>query len=203
MKLSDVISVDPGRTTLGALYPESEPRIVRRPVKLPPVVTTEVKRQSRSGLNFLFAAMAPGANRYGVWMLLLRLLFSALLIVSGSFILSGEIYAPEHIMTSQVFGILEITFGVMLFLGFLSRFAMFASALLFGILSVISTVNGIFDMQSMLCTFGSVLFLVAGVGKYSADFLIRKAIVKRENARKRREHASGLTYETLKYSKTS
>lgn len=173
MKFSRVLSVDPGRITLGALHPEAAGRIIRTKV-LSPVYK---QHDSRNRLNIALACTTPGVNLYGSYILLLRVLFASLLIVSGALILDNEIIAPENIMDNKIFAWGEIIAGAMLATGLFSRFAMMASAVVFCIIAVKSTIGGEFDMQSIACFIGCAIFLIAGAGKYSLDFLIRKAII--------------------------
>lgn len=194
MNLSDIISVDPAKTTLGALHPEVASRLLRNS-RIYRKVAPPAKR---TALNFFFASLAPGVNRFGGYMLLFRCLFAALLIVSGSFILYGEIEAPESLMPGHVFAIIEIVAGSMLALGFFNRLASLAVTIMFATVSVTSILHGVFDMQSFLTLFGCLLFLLLGTGKYSCDFLIRKAIIAKAAKRRNRLEQERLTYKAFR-----
>lgn len=190
MNIAETISVNPVDKTLGALNPEVAARFIREHN----VIATPSAYNKKDSLNFCFASSAPGVNRFAGYMLLFRAIFSTLLIVSGSFILSGEILSSTPLLSSQLLGVSEILIGSFLLFGFLSRFVMGISTLLFGYLSVMAVMSGVFDMQNLLCCMGSLIFTIAGVGKYSADFLIRKAIIRRAISRRNKMKADRLTY---------
>lgn len=194
MKLSRVISVDPGRLTLGALHPEAPVRLIRTKV-LSPVYK---ERKGKGSLNLTFACMMPGVNLYGTYILLLRLLFAALLIVSGVFILDSRIIAPENIMSSRIFAIGEIAAGGMLAVGLLSRFAMLSAAVVFAIISVKSGIYGDLDIQSIACFIGSAIFLIAGTGKYSLDYLIRKGIMSHTAKKRKAAREARMSYKAYR-----
>ncbi|MDE6444605.1 MAG: DoxX family protein [Muribaculaceae bacterium] len=192
--MADIISVDPAQTTLGALHPEFAERIARK-VK---VETPSFSR--RMWLDMTFACATPGVARNSRTMLLLRLCFAALMIVSGAFILSGEIYSPLAGFDAVTFAALELAVGSMLALGLFTRFAMFAAVAGFGFMSFQSISAGIFDMQSLLCCLTSLSFLLLGSGRYSADFLLRKSIILRAAKRRRKMQADRLSYKAYRLS---
>ncbi len=80
--------------------------------------------------------------------------------------------------------------GSLLAIGLLSRIAMLTATCVFGYLSVIAIMAGYFDIQTLMLCFGSLVFLTIGTGKYSCDFLIRKAMVIRAKRKQKelREH---------------
>lgn len=197
MNLSDTISVDPGRTTLGALHPELTAKFIRSSR----TVGVAVKPNRKGSLNFIFAALNPGNTRYGAYMLLLRLAFAALLIVSGSFILYGEIDAPATELGAMAYGIAEIAIGGMLALGFFTRFAMIAAVAGFGCMAVQSILMGVFNMEALMSCFGSLAFLMLGSGKYSIDYLLRKAVIKSSLRRRQRRAADRMSYKAYKVSR--
>lgn len=192
--VADIISVDPAQNTLGALHPEVVERIARKVN----VDTPTVSKQT--WLNMVFACSTPGVVRNSRTMLLLRLCFAALLIVSGAFILVGEIYSPLAGYDSTLYAGIEIAIGSMLALGLLTRFAMIAAVAGFGFMSYLSISAGVFDMQSLLCCFASLAFFLLGAGRYSADFLLRKAIILNAARRRRQRRADRLTYKAYRMS---
>lgn len=196
MKISDVISVDPCRITEGAKHPELAARFLRKSRMMAKTATPS----KRGFLNFLFASLAPGVNRHGVQMLLVRLCFSAIFIVSGSFILSGETVAPATGIEPYYFALAEIVVGSMLALGLFARVAMLVATAGFGFLAAEAIIAGVFDMTWLLCTCGSFAFLLMGVGKYSCDTLIRKSIIKAAMRRRRRLGARRMSYKAFLYS---
>lgn len=199
MNVSDTLSVDPGRTTLGDLHPELDSKFPRRKR----MVGMRRKRSAKKVLNFIFAINALRADGKAVAILLIRWALGALLIVSGSFIISGEISPPvEYLGTGSViavFAFLEIVVGTMLVFGIFTRFAMGVATIGFVTVSIIATCKGIFDMQSFMSAIACLVFLVFGSGKYSADFLLRKAIIQRNNRRRRKKIENKMSYQAFRY----
>lgn len=183
MNISDIISVNPGRLTLGYLHPEKAGRLLRKTVIVRNLRNTHKSRY----LNAVFTCTAPQADCFGSCMLLFRFLFAALLIVNGSFIASGEIYAPRFMPESSVFSIVEIVAGSLLAIGLFTRPVMTAVAIGLGIMTTEAVAAGVFDSASLAMLFGSVVFVILGSGKYSCDFLIRKAIILRRRKAKKEE----------------
>lgn len=191
MNIADTISVNPVSKTLGALHPEAAARFFNTNTS-DAVKKAKSSRQTVSGI--LFASSTPSVNHFGATILLLRLLFSTILIVSGSLILSGEIFAPTEMINAEYLGLGEIIAGSMLALGFLSRVAMGISTGLFGYIAAMAIMSGVFDMQALLCCMGSLVFLVMGTGKYSCDFLLRKTIILQARRRQKRIREQRLSY---------
>ena len=131
-------------------------------------------------------------------MLLFRSLFAAILIVSGSFIIVGEIEALESLIPDLDFAVAEIISGALIALGLLTRFASFATTMMFGALSIVSILSGIFNLQAMMSLFGSLVFLIFGAGKFSCDFLLRKAIINKASARRRKIENERLSYKAFR-----
>ncbi len=190
MNVAETISINPIQKTLGALNPEAAARFVREHTA--PAQTSATNK--KGVLDFCLATYAPGVKRFGSQMLLFRSMFAALLIVSGSFLLTGETASTTTLLSTSALGIAQIVMGSMLVLGFLSRFAMIASTILFGTIAATSIAGGVFDMTALLCCLGSMVFMTMGTGRYSADFLIKKAIINRAIARRRQQRADRLTY---------
>lgn len=197
MNIAETISVNPVSKTLGAINFRSE-------TALGLLYTESAKslKQNRTGKNsfskFLFASSSPSVKGFGKSMLLFRLLFSALLIVSGSFILSGEITASTNLIDSQYLALGEIIVGGLLALGLFSRFAMGVSTLFFGYVATLSIMSGVFDLQALMWCLGSLVFFAMGTGKYSSDFLIRKAILLRSRRREEKLRENRLSYRAFR-----
>ena len=195
MKVSDTLSVNPGSTTLGNLHPDFDAKFLRRKG----MVNIRREKSEKKTLNFIFAINALRSNGKAVAMLLIRWALGVLLIVSGSLILSGEIYTPVDYFDSDIFAILEVVAGSMLVLGLFTRFAMGVATIGFAIVSILAICKGLFDMQSLMSTISCMVFLIFGSGKYSADFLIRKAIIQHNNRRRRKLNDKKLSYQAFRY----
>ena len=191
---AEILSVDPAEITLGALHPEFTARLARK-------VNVETPTVSKmTWLNMVFACSTPGVVRNSRNMLLLRLCFAALLIVSGAFILSSEIVSPLADYSPALFAALEIAAGSMLALGLFTRFAMFAAVAGFGFMSFMSISAGVFDMQSLLSCLASLTFFLLGAGRYSSDFILRKAIIRSAARRRRQRKADRLSSKAYRLS---
>lgn len=196
MNTAKTISVNPVNKTLGALHPEASIRLFDTKVDL----SSEVKSGSgKRALQFFFASSAPSINRYGIYMLVFRVMFAALLIGSGVQLLTQTSLSVSTLGINNLYlSIAEIAAGSMLALGLLSRVAMLAMTALFGYLSVMPLIAGGYDMQSMLCFMGSLVFLTMGAGKFSFDFLIRKAILINSVYRRRRQREERMSYRAFR-----
>ena len=131
-------------------------------------------------------------------MLLLRWALACLLIVSGSFILSGEIYAPVNYIPSEVYALFEIVIGGMLVLGLLTRIAMGVATIGFATVATLSVVHGVFNLEALMCCMSCLVFLIFGPGKFSCDFLIRKSIVGREEQLQRSISKQRMSYRAFR-----
>ncbi len=196
MNTSDTLSVDPGRTTLGALHPEMATQFLRKKLISRPYS----KSGRKNTLDFIFASAAPRSGRIGAALLFLRLAFASILIVSGSFITIGEINPPETPFPPSAYAISQIAIGAMLALGLFTRFAMAASIATFAIMAGQSIAAGIFTPLTLTLTLASATFLILGSGKYSADFLIRKALILPASRRRRHQKAKRISYQAYRYS---
>ena len=190
MNIAETISVNPVSKTLGAMNPEATMEFIRSHSNQAQTEKIEKNRSSK----ILLASSTPNVKGFGVAMLVLRFLFASLLIVSGSLILYGETISNIGFMDPQIIAIAEITIGAMLALGLFSRVAMSASVICFGYASFLSIEAGVFDLQSLLLCLGSSYFLIMGTGRFSCDFLIRKAMVIRRQRKERKLREDRLTY---------
>ncbi len=196
MNIPNILSVDPGQYTLGTLHKDIAGKILRNAG----ITRDNEPSHSKYMLNLISVSAAPGRLRYGFCILMFRLMFAAILIMSGSFILSGEINTPTTLLPANVFAITEITIGSMLALGFLSRGAMIASFLCFGAIAITKITAGIFSVSSLMMCMSSFFFLILGSGKLSCDFLIRKAIILHNRRRRRRLVAQRMSYRAYRVS---
>lgn len=198
MNNSDTLSVNPGRTTLGALHPEFSTSFLRGTI-----TTSHAETDCHKTLNILFGANTLHSNSRGAAMLLLRWALSALLIVSGSFILSGEILSPVSYINPLAYAVFEITAGTLLAVGVLTRIAMGAAALGFAVVATLSVIHGVFNLEALMCCLACMVFLIFGAGKFSGDFLIRKSILNQYAKRKRRIATGKMSYRAFRYANHS
>lgn len=190
MNITDILSVDPGQNTLGSLHKDIAGTILRNSG----IVRENEHSSSTYLLNLIFASAAPGGMRYGLCLLTFRVMFAAILIVSGSFILTGEIVRSVPFISTEIFAMGEIVVGSLLFLGLFTRFAMLTALSGFGTIAVFNIMSGVFNMSSLMLCMTSFIFLILGSGKLSCDFLIRKAIIKHVARKRRKLIANRMSY---------
>lgn len=191
---NDIVSVNPGSLTLGALHPEGAKKLLRRSARV-----FRSQTSSRGSLaGFFFASAAPGVVRYAWTLLVMRMLFAALTGVSGSFILCGEIQSPACPVGGEVFAWIELVTAASIALGFLTRWGALTAAVAFGWISVNAVMDGIFDMGSLCLTFASVAFVLLGGGKWSVDGLLRRGLVKMAIRRRNRHAEARMTYKAFR-----
>lgn len=196
MNTAKTISVNPVDKTLGALHPEATIRLFDTNVNS---LSETKERNNKNVLQFLFASSAPGVKRFGIYMLIFRVLFASILIGSGVLILTQTFLSSQTLGINNLYlGIGEIVCGSMLALGLLSRLATLSMTALFGYLSVMPLISGSLDMQSLLCFMGSLLFFTLGSGKFSFDYLIKKALVLNSIYRRRKRREERLSYRAFR-----
>lgn len=194
MNVSNIISVDPAKKTLGEQHPEFTAEFLRNTV----VCKQAETQNSHKLLNVLFGSSSPSANRFAGYMLMFRAMFSSLLIVSGAFILSGEILAPASPLAPEALAIGEISVGALLCAGLLTRYAALASTALFLVMTIQSIIAGVFNVQAMMLLYASIGFLVMGAGKYSCDSAISKAFRNYMIRRRERRRQERLSYKAFR-----
>lgn len=204
MSRIEVLSVDPGEKTLGALHPEVSACLA----KGTRAVDTHHDSLTQDTVDFLTAVRHPSAMRLGGALLLLRCLFGAMLIVSGAFAIDPEAFGVA--MSQGVAGLepfalalAQIVAGSLLCLGCGVRLTSIVMAAVFGAAAFNSLAQGaaVMGLEMMLC-FGCVVFAVLGGGRISVDGLVYKS-VRSWRARRNdpsRLAAKRLSYEAFKYS---
>lgn len=195
MNISDIISVNPTQKTLGSLHPEITGRILRNSG----IARDNHTSHSNYLMNLIFASSSPGGWKYGICLFLLRLCFAAIMIVSGSLILSGEINAPTSLLPADVYAISQIVVGGMLALGFLSRLAMLAGFSGCAYIAACKIMAGIFSVSSLMLCMGCLIFFILGTGRISIDFLIRMGLIRNSHRRQRKLVANRLSYKAYRY----
>ena len=190
MNISNIISVDPAQKTLGYLHYEITGRMLRNSG----IARNNEPSHSNYMLNLVFSSSSPGGWKYGLCLLLLRLFFAAIMIVSGSFILSGEINPPSVPIPAEIYAISQIVIGGMLALGFFSRFAMLAGFTGYAYIAACKIMAGVFSISSLMLCMACLMFFIIGTGRLSLDFLTRMAILRQQCRRRRKLAARRLSY---------
>ena len=157
MKISDTISVNPSKTTLG--HVETSSTIFR---------TRVIDNHSTSNSFDLFKVMFPGWSagvlEYKKYAVPLRTVFATILIVSGIVLLESSLSIP--------LAVCSLCFGVFLALGLFTRPVMLGAATFYCITGALMLRAGEIDMNVFSLMFGCLIFAVIGGGKYSCDTLI-------------------------------
>ena len=187
MKATDTISVNPGKTTLG--HVESTNSSILRAN----IINRETQASHIDLLSLLFPTTSAGINEFKKYALPLRTLFATILIVGGLTLAQTGINPP--------FAILEIVFGSMLALGFLTRPAMACASVYFAVVTALSIRAGQPDLTALSLIFGCALFFALGSGKYSLDMLIRSMIKRHQRNAAIRRSANALGYKAFHYAK--
>lgn len=200
MNNSDTLSVDPGRITLGELHPE-----LKAPVKdnqntyISQYADKKSGEGNQTAADLFFATASMKSNRKGLALLLVRWGIAAILITSGCLIISGQSMPPGSLFMPHAFAIMEIVTGTMLALGMLTRMAMLVPTLGFGAFAVASAMNASFNMEALSCLMACIIFLIFGPGKYSCDFLIRKAIISHSEGKRNKLVKKRMSYQAFRY----
>lgn len=166
MKIADTISVNPSKTTLGQVETASD-SIFRRPV-----VGVVEDSHAFNFSKILFPSLNEGTAEYKKYDVPLRTLFATILIATGITLLESSV--------SIALGVCSLCFGGFLALGLLTRPVMLAAAVYYCITGALSLRSGNVDLSVFSLMFGSLIFAVIGAGKYSCDFLLKRAIVRRK-----------------------
>lgn len=185
-----VISVNPGRKTLGALNSDIIERMAR---SCNPTNYSVSTPRLKSVCNFVFGI---DKNVSGSWS---SKLFFARLIVSA-FLLSIAI--PQ--LLTPMFGydlilpVATVAVAGMILLGFFARMASFAGFVYAAYMSYLTGFDAVYTLQTILFIF----MAMTGPGRYSIDQLLRRAIFKsskRRRARRLRRAAEDrLSYKALR-----
>lgn len=185
MKVTDTISVNPGKTTLG--HSESTSNIFRSNI----LETTGVN-QTHDLLKILFPSYSVGVNEYKKYSVPLRTLFATILIVTGIIMLeaSFDIHGGG-------FAICSLCFGGFLALGLLTRPVMAAASVYYCIIGALMLRAGVTDMTVFTLMFGCLIFCIIGAGKYSCDTLLRHSILHHRAVSKKKRKENMMSYKAF------
>lgn len=172
MKITDTISVNPSKTTLG--HVDTHTNTIFRSQ----VLGSEVTSGSIDIMKIIFPSSCSGSLEFRKFEVPLRTLFASILIVTGLSLLQASI--------SIGFAVCTLVFGALLAVGFLTRPVMIGAAVYYCITGALSIRSGQIELSTFALMFGTLIFAVCGGGKYSIDTLIRGLI----NRRKQREKAA-------------
>lgn len=193
MNKIEVLSINPGTSTLGSLNPELASALASSSS----VIGNRSDTLIDDTVNFFTAVRHPSAMRLGTALLMLRVAFGVLLIVTGCLAIPS-LYTLNSIADLQPYweGVLQVAIGSLLCLGFSARIASLAGMALFGTIAATAIMAGAFPQTEILYTFGCFTFFTLGAGRISVDGLIRKYII---IARKRRKDPARLAKKRLSY----
>lgn len=185
MKVTDTISVNPGKTALG--HSESKSENIFR--------TSVINREAKGidALTLLLPSSVSGINEFKKFALPLRALFATILIVAGLTLLQS--------VHASALGILEIIFGGLLALGLFTRLAMAGASVYFAIMAALSIRAGRPDLIPLCLMFGTALFCALGSGKYSLDMMLRSLFVRHKKNQEKKRSEKALSYKAFHYAR--
>ncbi|MCH5230058.1 MAG: hypothetical protein J1F12_08735 [Muribaculaceae bacterium] len=183
MKLTDTISVNPGKTTLGEVENAST-GILRSHVLNSREETTSINLT-----KVIFPSINSGLSEYAKYAVPMRTLFATILIISGLTMLN-------HIngMAGTACGICTLCFGGFLALGLFLRPVMAGAAIYYCILGAVALRGGMTDLTLFSLMFGCLIFCLIGGGKYSCDTLIRRGIRRHKIKKEKKRHEEMMGY---------
>lgn len=186
MKLSDTISVNPGKTTLGEID-KTTALLFRNPV-----LSAEQTANKIGLLSLLFPTDKAGTSEYRKYSMPLRTLFATILIVSGLTMLSFPFG-----MNDLGCAICTLVFGAFLALGLFVRPVMAGASIYYCIFGALALREGITDITVFSLMFGCLIFCVIGAGKYSCDMLIRRALIRHRKASESKRKDNLMSYKAF------
>ena len=184
MKVSDTISVNPGKTALG--HVETPSTLFRNPV-----LGVESSRHFDI-LNICFPTSKGGTTEFRKYDVPLRTIFATILIVTGITMLT----IPYGIH-GTAFAVCTLCFGSFLALGLLTRPIMLGAAIFYCIVGALSLRAGLADITIFSLMFGCLIFAVLGSGKYSCDALIRNGLMRLKKRSKIKREQEMLGYKAF------
>lgn len=175
MSDTDVLSVNPGKTTLGDLNPDACLSMFRNRV------LNRLSRQARTRDRDILGVRTPGGTRRNATLLAMRVAFGALLIAGGCMSVSVDHLDATGVvdyiaLAENATYILEIVAGGVLLTGFLTRILMVAAACGFAAIAISAAMAGVFDQCSVMCALVCMMFALSGPGKISIDRVIANSI---------------------------
>lgn len=189
MNASTVISVNPGKATLGSLHPDVTSRIIRRHM----ITETRERKNHISFLNLIFGLNGHMPSRISRNTLIFRLvfcLFTLGMLVSGGF---GEITPMQTIILyTSVLSLLSGTF---------QRIIAIISAVTFGIITFGNGLTPEINATTLLSMMISLAFAISGPGKCSMDAWLRNTLHSQFSsyAKERKMQERRLSYKAMHY----
>lgn len=190
MKISDTISVNPSKHTLGQADAQAS-SIFRNPV-----LGAETSQSSLNLVKLLFPTALAGSSEMRKYDIPLRTIFATVLIVTGLTILtlSGSIHGTGFAITS-------ICFGCLLAIGLFTRPLMLGAAIYYCVTGALTLRTGVADMTIFALMFGCLVFALTGSGKYSCDALILRSINRHKIFSKRKREEKMMGYKAFHHVK--
>lgn len=180
------ISVEPAKLTLAD---KNNKELAAEKLRINMISYDKAPAKDKVLINILVPSQSLGLKVLNKYILPLRALFSALLIIfSVSLFQSG---------TSLGVAIISLIVGSCLAVGFMTRITMGLSALFFAALGIVALRSGITDINAFTLMFGSALFFITGSGQFSADRYIRKSLSRYIINRKKTQRIERLSYKAF------
>lgn len=180
MNQSEILSVNPCRTTLGDLHPEACLRRFRSNVLKYDMRKLRIRKRVQS----VFGVGAPSGASRNATLMVMRLAFGALMFYSGF------ISFPTDIMT----GCLEMAAGAVIALGLFTRILCGVAMVGFAALASMVAMTGVFDQSAVMYALVCGMFMLCGPGIVSIDGLFSRMMIRRARRRVARRVLSHDSY---------
>ena len=187
MKISDTISVNPAKNTLG------HQEVANSPLFRSQVLGATSGHENINITKILFPTALASSSEFRKYEVPLRTLFATLLIVVGI----------SSLQASQSVGmaIVSLCFGAFLALGLFTRPVMLGAAIYYCISGALALRAGEVNMTLFTLMFGCLVFAVVGSGKYSSDTLIRGWLIKHKKAAAKKREEEMMGYKAFHHAK--
>lgn len=181
MAVANVISVNPGKKSLGAMNFEFMQKVARTCRPMTQAIHTP---RFKTVCNFIFGINKSVTSAWSAKLLLCRSLVAAFFIAYGIFAIVSGASGINHAIS-----IFNIAIGGMILLGLFARIAGFAAMLLNASIAITAALGyvwhlsaseiPIFEMQATIQALLTGIIAITGPGRYSLDQLLRRAIFRR------------------------
>ena len=186
MKISDTISVNPRKETLG--HVESPSSSIFRSS----VLGAESAQHQVDFIKILFPSALAGTNELRKYDVPVRTIFATILLVTGITILESPL--GFH---GIGFAVTTLCFGTLLALGLMTRPVMLGASIYYCISGALALRSGAADMTVFSLMFGCLIFAFIGSGRYSCDTLIRTCIKRHKKSKERKREESMMSYKAF------
>ena len=186
MNTSETISVNPCKTTLASANSELTKKLLRNSI------LEEKAEKHINPIDLIFPTVKAGQISFKKFLVPLRSVFSAILIVNALMIVQTPALANETWLAT-----VEFVLGGCLALGLFSRISMGLGAIFFAIVGALAIRSGFYDITAFMLMFGCIAFFLTGSGKYSCDESLRRFFFHYSIKRNQKEVSKRASYKAF------